>query len=81
MCLGRVSFDGNLASVVVVIVDSDRGVIFWEDVFDGTAPFYDDDLIVVGEFFFEVFYHDAGVIETIKVVVGEGFAVFTRIGF
>ena len=81
MCLGRVSFDGNLASVVVVIVDSDGGVIFWEDVFDGTAPFYDDDLIVVGEFFFEVFYHDARVIETIKVVVGEGFAVFACIGF
>lgn len=63
--------DTNGSSTIVVVVDSDDGVVGWKEVRDGFTPFDDDDVGGVLQVFGEVFGHETGVGKAIKVVVNE----------
>lgn len=52
-----------------------------EEGFDVACPFYDNDLVLIGELFGEVGLHEAGVLEPVEIVMGESEAVWGGVGF
>lgn len=46
-------------------------MIFREEIGDGVRPFENSESVGVGEGFGEVFGHEAGVVEAVKIVVDE----------
>ena len=61
----------DASGVIVCFIDANTDSVFGEEVGDGFAPFDDDDVGGVFEILAEVVGHEAGVGETIKVVVDE----------